>query len=286
MSVRHTTDRPGAGRVADGRRGQALAGPPLELSDVGPDPYLFLSPHLDDVALSCSALVAELSRRGRVVVATFFTEAGPPPFTLSAHAFARRSGAPDPRTLYAARRAEDRAALSTLDVEPVHLGLVDALFRRRTSHWTGPRRPAELQAVYPTYRWHVARGTVSRRDTETVQTVEDHLRALVAEVAPGTVVAPMGTGRHVDHLVVAQATERAVPDAVYYADLPYALTAGADHGLVRRRQLRPRTWQRGVEHKPALLALYGTQLHAMFPGGPLPDLTECYYLPAGRLHDG
>jgi hypothetical protein len=66
---------------------------------------LYVSPHLDDVAFSCAASL--LQRRGRVIVATVFTEG---------------KGS-------AARRAEDRKALKGFEV--VHLGFIDAPDRLR-----------------------------------------------------------------------------------------------------------------------------------------------------------
>lgn len=65
---------------------------------------LFLSPHLDDAALSCPAAI----RGAPSHVATIFTEGD---------------------ASYAGRRAEDARALALLGVEPIHLGLRDAPFR-------------------------------------------------------------------------------------------------------------------------------------------------------------
>lgn len=269
--------RAGAGAPAAVAAGHS---PALDLVDVGPGPYLLLSPHLDDVALSCSALVARLARQARVVVATFFTECGPPPYTLSARAFARQCASDGLPALYAARREEDVAALSDLGVTHVHLGLPDALFRRRY----GPELwPAELSAVYPTYRWHISHGKVARRDRPTTDAAAAALRGLVQGLRPGTVLAPMGIGRHVDHVLVSRVAEQHVGDVVYYADLPYSVTDPLDSALVARQDLVPLTWRTGVEDKPGVLSAYATQMDALFPGGGLPDLTECYFAPSSRL---
>ena len=43
-----------------------------------------MSPHLDDAVLSCGALIAHLAARHLVTVATVFTAAAPPPWSLPA----------------------------------------------------------------------------------------------------------------------------------------------------------------------------------------------------------
>lgn len=78
----------------------------------GAGPVVIVSPHLDDGVMSCGCLMARLTRRRAVVVATLFAGHGRVPAALSdwdrAAGFARGS---DPVT---ARRAEDRAALAIL----------------------------------------------------------------------------------------------------------------------------------------------------------------------------
>ena len=65
-------------------------------------PLVVLSPHLDDAVLSCGALLIHAARRIPVTVATLFTEAGPPPYTLSARRYLRQVGAGDAESLYRA----------------------------------------------------------------------------------------------------------------------------------------------------------------------------------------
>src|SRR5262245_26192228 len=77
---------------------------------------LFLSAHLDDVVLSCGALIQALAGRCVITVATVFTAAGPRPHTYAARSFLRQCAAGDADSLFAARRAEDRAVLDGLGV--------------------------------------------------------------------------------------------------------------------------------------------------------------------------
>ncbi|QKW09736.1 PIG-L family deacetylase [Streptomyces sp. NA04227] len=128
-----------------------------------------LSPHLDDAVLSCGGLIAHARRRVPVTVVTLFSAADGPPYTLSARRCLQLAGVSDARTLYEARRTEDRAVLGGLGVDWHHSGLTEGLFRRKPGYGPPDGRPVnrllpELGHVYPTYRWHVARGRISPYD--------------------------------------------------------------------------------------------------------------------------
>ena len=63
-------------------------------------PLVVLSPHLDDAALSCGAMMIHACQTIPVTVATLFTEAGPPPYTLSTRRYLHQVGARDAPALY------------------------------------------------------------------------------------------------------------------------------------------------------------------------------------------
>jgi glycosyltransferase involved in cell wall biosynthesis len=111
-------------------------------------PLLVLSPHLDDAALSCGAMLIHACDRTQLTVATFFTEAPPPPYTLSARRYLRQVGAPDAQTLYGQRRSEDRAALEPLGITCLHMGLTEAQFRLRP-HRGAHSRWARWPSLFP-----------------------------------------------------------------------------------------------------------------------------------------
>ncbi|MBS2032386.1 MAG: PIG-L family deacetylase [Deltaproteobacteria bacterium] len=160
---------------------------------------VYLSPHLDDVALSCSARIrSERGAGDRVRVLSFFTrgDAG-----------------------YAERKAEDARALKLLDVEGEHAELPDAPFRSprydRLSRLCLTRDAALEDAAFPD--------------------VERALEVVLQREQPDRVVAPLGVGGHVDHRLVHLAARRRVPAAKLelYEDRPYALVAGAVHWRLR-----------------------------------------------------
>jgi LmbE family N-acetylglucosaminyl deacetylase len=257
----------------------------LQLVDVPHARCVVLSPHLDDAVLSCGDLVRDLAGRRDVVVATLFTEESRP-YTWSARAFlaqcaSRSSG----DALYAQRRDEDAEVLDALGVAWTHAGLPDALFRKMSPvTGLGPVRRLlpELGHVYPTYRLHVTSGRVSRHDRLAVEAVEGLIEALTAQ-QPTLLVAPLGIGHHVDHVLVRDAAARAGTEVLYYADHPYALSQRPDPGFLTRHDLARVEAPDGRLGKTALVEGYRTQVRALFPDG-VPALDEEYYVPARMLH--
>lgn len=249
-----------------------------------PGPYLFVSPHLDDAVLSCGALMSALLP-GEAVVATLFTAAEPGPLSLSARTYLRQCQAGDPSSLYQARRHEDRDVLARLGAEVVHLGLTEALFRPHPSpaRARAGRWLPDLALTYPTFRFHVAAGSLSRHDEPVIQRAAAEILALVERYRPATVLLPLGVGGHVDHLVAREIGGWLPELAVYYADFPYSMRAAPDETFTRRHGLTPIDWHAGVVAKTGLIRVYRSQFPSLFPDGTVPARPERYFMPARRL---
>lgn len=172
---------------------------------------LFLSPHLDDVVLSCPGRVlTEIAREQRVVIATLFTE---------------NDSDPDVRTLYRCRREEDLRAVETLGAETRWLGLPDAPYRH---------------PFYASFRAIVLE--THPVDESYVAVVAAAVRSLYEEVRPDSLHVPLGVGTHIDHRIthaaVADLVETGVLDprgVVYYEDRPYAFVR--HHVMMRLAEL-------------------------------------------------
>lgn len=173
---------------------------------------LFVSPHLDDIALSCGGLVRRLATQGQqVVVATVCTADRPAGQPLSAAAqhvhWEWQLGDDQP---YAMRRAEDEAACAALGATPVHLGLLDAIYRHD-------------DAGAPLYTSNFIGGQVAEHDWQHFfpllkAALQPHMRHAQR------IYAPLSIGGHVDHVLVRQAVEEIAGDAplLFYEDYPYA----------------------------------------------------------------
>lgn len=231
--------------------------------------HLFVSPHLDDIALSCAGLAGRLARQGRrVIMATFCTADYEGPFPLSPAAQHEHWQWQLGEQPYRHRRAEDRQAADLLGAEALHLGLLDAIYRYDDAG----------QPLYTGKQF--MGGQVHPRDWEHFHPrVVDALRqALSVAGDAARVYCPLGIGGHVDHVVVRRAVEQVCHPAqvAYYEDYPYA---GKDAGA-----LKPYLEQAGsvwrptlvhlteaeVETRIAAIACYRSQLFALFgelPGG-------------------
>lgn len=247
-------------------------------------PLLVLSPHLDDAALSCGGLMAHAAIRTPVTVATLFTEAGHPPHTLSARRYLHQVGAHSAQTLYQQRRAEDRAALEAKGITCVHAGLAEALFRRRPV--TALRRPwarllPELAHIYPVYRLHLTSGRIAAADAATLRDAGDFIQRLAGS-GRHLLMAPLGVGGHVDHVIARTVAERSGTQAVYYSDFPYNQRHSVPFGFIQRNGLTQTRCAGFAATRAELIRAYRTQVRALFPGGHIPLAPEVFFVPGDR----
>lgn len=217
-----------------------------------PDTYrhVYLSPHLDDAALSCGGAITELCTAGDTPLVVTFCTAAPPaagPFSALALEFHREWGLA-PEQVVAARLREDEAAMAALGADALWAGMLDAIYRH----------PAAYNARETLF------GTPDAADP-----LLPAVRALVAELRErlptATFYAPLGVGSHVDHLLTRQAAEEALGGALlFYEDFPYVARQGALELRLAQSgmQLEPTTvWLgTGLGTKIASIKAYASQL--------------------------
>ncbi len=179
--------------------------------------HVYLSPHLDDVVLSCGGMMHRQAQVGeRVVVVTVC--AGDPPsgplseFAAELHARWAEDVTPPPSPAHAVakRRAEDLAALDRLGAQAIHFTVPDCIYRTD---------PATHRHLYSTEKalfgeLHPSEHALVRR---TAQRLSDVLRGLPRH----HLYAPLTLGHHVDHLLTRQLAETAGGAYAYYEDYPY-----------------------------------------------------------------
>lgn len=171
--------------------------------------FIFLSPHLDDAALSCGGLIWDLAQQGHTVeVWTLF--AGNPPdedFSLFAEKM-HQSWGHSGQDVLTARRLEDRAACNVLGAQPRHLDWPDVIYRSDCR--TGKPVVNNNDELFgkPPEDW----------------LVEEIAQWLINELPPGAELAcPMGLGTHIDHLAVRKAVTTSNLSSLFYPDYPYVL---------------------------------------------------------------
>lgn len=238
----------------------------VELQDM--KALLIVSPHLDDGVLSVGGLVEYALAIGvRVVIATTFARDSPPaaelsPFAVELHG--RWNRGPNP---YAGRRAEDVAAIELLGAELRHAPLHEALYRT----------DAAGSFLYPTQESIFGPPAAGDEIGEALTALLD---SWIDEFMPDLVLAPLGVGRHVDHVIVTSslhrlATSRPI-DVALYEDMPYAtgiVPVFAPDTVEAALERTPwpvagaQLFPVGLDAKLAAISAYASQIAEIFPDG-------------------
>lgn len=183
---------------------------------------IYLSPHLDDAALSCGAQIYEQTRTGQdVLVVTVM--AGDPPEEVSSYAHSLHDRWQLLVDASAGRRAEDLEACRILGADALHGAVPDCIYR--TDPLSGRALYLSDDDIF---------GDVHAAEVTLVQEIAD----LLATLPPaGRIVAPLTIGHHVDHLIVRAAAEMVFAQNLFlYEDYPYA-----QEGNKRQRALDAET---------------------------------------------
>lgn len=219
--------------------------------------HYFLSPHLDDIALSCGGYVRRLVQRGeRVVIVTVCTGDWPTERPLTPAIQKEHSQWKLGEWPYRARRLEDDAATKVLGAYAVHLGLPDAIYRFDAQNQ--PMYVRDFIGVPPNPEdW------------------KEHAIALAAKLtalipAEAHIYCPLAVGRHVDHSIVRQVVEVIYPRSriTYYEDYPYAdqpvalATETAQLPNAQSKQIELTVDE--LDTRIAAVACYASQVPVMF----------------------
>lgn len=177
--------------------------------------HIYLSPHLDDAALSCGGAIARHANAGqRVLVVTIGT--GEPSAETAFSAFASHMHEQwqlAPAEAVRTRLNEDLAAMEVLGADSCWLGLLDAIYRMPLAYVNDETLFGD---VAPDDNLGDQLGTI-------LQTI--YLRCPTA-----IYYAPLGVGNHVDHQVLfatAGNLARQGAAVAYYEDYPYVQQPGA-----------------------------------------------------------
>jgi len=223
-----------------------------------PDRHIFLSPHYDDIALSCGGTAAVLSAAGRTPeVALIFGDHPDPaqPLTGFAQQLHKQWGM-GAEEVISGRRAEERMA-------SVALGTCDRFLPFRDAIYRGERYLSDDDLF----------GTVKADESDLPGKIIDELR-LYADGADNTrIYAPLAIGHHVDHqhayLAGLELIQRGW-EVWFYEDLPYGLkqeNVNSRRGQIVQDGLEPgpavavgSQWKRKID---AIMA-YPSQLSTIF----------------------
>ena len=172
--------------------------------------YIYLSPHLDDAVLSCGGIILN-QRKAGIPVEIWNWMCGIPADDLPLSDLARSVHAEweldSVKEVYAARLAEDRQAAARVDAAVRNFNFLDCIYRRTE----------DGAILYPDEIFVPPHVNDDALVSEIAAQINGNLR-------PGDVlVAPLGIGKHPDHVIVRRAAEQTGHPLCYYADIPYTI---------------------------------------------------------------
>lgn len=203
--------------------------------------WIYLSPHLDDAALSAGGLIYDQTNSGLPVEIWTFMCGFPPEdeeLSLWAQVNHKVWGFSTAEEAIQARRLEDLRAANILGAKAVHFDFLDCLYRRgRDGAWlyddiTLP--PHKDDEGMPAQIAQVISSRITRDDV---------------------LVCQLSVGSHVDHVIVRQAVELLGRPLVYDIDIPYLIykpeelapkSAGMREKVHAVTEAGQRSWQEAV----------------------------------------
>ena len=178
--------------------------------------WIYLSPHLDDAALSAGGLIYEQTQSGIPVEIWTFMCGDPhlteySPFAQLLHA---QWGFADAEETVYKRRIEDTTAANILGAKVIHFDFLDCIYRRDANgDWLYP------DGVF---------GTIRAEDADLPAQIA---AAIEPRLEPtDLLVCQLGIGSHVDHVLVRQAAELLGRPLIYDIDMPYFLYKSNEFG--------------------------------------------------------
>lgn len=229
--------------------------------------YIYLSPHCDDVAFSCSGTICSQKVQGlQVLVATLFAGDPQPPFSPVAQVCHQFWQIPEGVPPYQIRRQEDEKAMRALEVDYVWLSWLDSIYRLPDL--------ADFSALN--------NGESASQDDPVFPLLQQWLGDLCAAYPSATMVVPLGVGKHRDHRLVFEAALPVLDRAklLFFEDFPYAAYLPQEPGeLAQPYQLTSfevdiSAW---LEQRMRAAAFYQSQ-HSMlfYPPSALRDTIRAY----------
>ena len=173
--------------------------------------WIYLSPHPDDVALSCGGLVWEQTHAGEMVSIWTICAGNPPDGPLSPFAEVLHARWGTGREAFERRRQEDIASCRALSASYRHFSIPDCIYRLGQGVGGAPEHLyASEQALF---------GPLHPAEASLRQWISEEL----AQALPldAQLVCPLTLGNHVDHQLTRLAAEDLGRDLWFYADYPY-----------------------------------------------------------------
>lgn len=254
--------------------------------------HIYLSPHFDDVVLSCGGQIAE-RRMAQQPVSVAIVFGGEPnyerlsPFARKLHS---RPHATD--KFVSQRWQEEQRALSILQATPRPGSFLDCIYRKDEtgSRWLYTSEEALFGEIDPA------------EEEDLVMEVTQAIASLAPKPEHCTLYAPLAIGNHVDHQVVHRAArhlQQADYHVRYYEDYPYVVREPNGLTSALNRWSGGNNWNSGyvllsdtsLRRKIEAIKSYRSQHAVLFPEptpakpDPIAGAMEYYAVMVGRAAD-
>jgi LmbE family N-acetylglucosaminyl deacetylase len=209
--------------------------------------WIYLSPHFDDVALSCGGLVWEQARQGDQVSIWTICAGEPPPGDFSPFAQSLHDRWNFDKHAYIHRKEEDTRSCQFLGAKQHYFSLPDCIYR------LDPQTHKHMYASEMALN-----GPIHPGDRQSLDHLQEELRLAVPTSA--VLICPLALGNHVDHQLVRLAAEGLAQLTWYYADFPYV-----SQNTTQLDQLTREGWQSQgftISAEGLEAWIYSIELHA------------------------
>jgi LmbE family N-acetylglucosaminyl deacetylase len=217
--------------------------------------WIYLSPHPDDVALSCGGLLWEQAVAGDRPQVWTICAGDPPPGPLSPFATALQNRWETGAAASQQRRQEDIASCSFLQAGYRHFPVPDCIYRRDVG-----------ESIHLYTSEESLFGPLDKREMGLVERLKKDLAETLPDGAQ--LVCPLGVGGHVDHRLTRLSAESLGGACWYFAEYPYIL----DHDNQLAQFISPNweeTWfpisPAGMEAWEAAVAAHRSQISTFWP---------------------
>jgi LmbE family N-acetylglucosaminyl deacetylase len=217
---------------------------------------IYLSPHLDDVALSCGGQIFMQAEQGKAVLIVTVMAGDKPGQSDSKYIQELHERWQLERDAVARRRAEDTQACRILGADHLYWEIPDCIYR--FDDVTSEPFYLSDEDIF---------GDVHPSELYLINTLANQIMALPPH---DRLMVPLGVGNHVDHQITRRAAEKSTAKGMfYYEEYPYA---DDPRVLWKADQLVPESWQlttiplseASLEAKINAIASYESQLSSFF----------------------
>jgi LmbE family N-acetylglucosaminyl deacetylase len=239
--------------------------------------YIYISPHLDDIVLSCSGTICLQQAQGlNILIVTIFAGEPQPPFSPFVQSVHRSWHAMEERP-YQVRKEEERKAMALLGADYTWLNWFEILYR-----------DPELSDANAFF-WEPDTSVISSRDATLFTTLCAWFDDASLVFPEAQFVAPLGLGMHRDHQLVFQAALKTLKcdRVLFFEDFPYATYYSKDEliGYVKpyNMSFKELDISECLEQRIAASETYQSQIPTLFSmASSFRELIRAYTLEAGK----